>query len=164
MSPSSVAKHQAEHQDPQEPRILCNRPAGLLSIPVTLLHPIFGQFMDNCRDHVPTPQDNEFVRVLSSRMSDFFVTETARRDAFIDIMSQYYHLQLSPAAVPGTDYKTDGHATANGEVYMISEAKNELGTSGDPVYQTALCYLEFMRLRHNEDSVLPCLHIYYAGE
>jgi hypothetical protein len=97
-------------------------------------------------------------------MSDFFITETARRDAFISIMYQHYHLELSPAAVLATEYTTDGHATTNGEVYVISEAENELGTSGDPVYQTALYYLEFMRPRHAEDSVLPCLHVYYAGE
>jgi hypothetical protein len=87
----------------------------------------------------------------------------ARRDAFIDIMSENLGLQLFATVIPGT---SGGHAaTKNGHVYVISQARNELGCgTGDPAYQSASYYLEFVRKRREAGSVLPCLHLYHAGE
>jgi hypothetical protein len=163
--PSWAAQPKAQEklQTSQDPQILCNRPSSLISIPVVLLHPIFGQFVDNCRDHVATPEDHKLVHKLSGQMSNYFDSEAKRRDAFVQIMSEDLGLHLIQSGVSG-GYSTNGHAVTHNHVYVITEAKHELGTGGtDPAYQCASYYLEFLR-NHRQESVLPCLHLYYAGE
>lgn len=163
--PSAAAHRQYEVQKLQNPRILCNRPPELTSIPVVLLHPIFGAFVDNCRDHVPTPEDYAFAHRISYRMSDLFREDSERPDAFIQIISNGMCVDLDAAQSAGT-YSTGGHATTiKGETYLLLEVRNELGGgAGDPVYQSASRYLEYVRNRSGDGSVLPCLHIYCAGE
>ena len=39
-------------------------------IPLTLLHPIFGQFIDDCETHQPMMEDNQLVLDLSKVMLD----------------------------------------------------------------------------------------------
>jgi hypothetical protein len=163
VDPSYAARHMAEFQT-SDPRVLPDRSVGLASIPVVLLHPIFGQFVDNCRDRVATPEDHKLVRILSSRMLESFRYETARRDAFISIMNENLGLQLF--AISGTlDYMAGRHAvTKNGHVYMILP-KNELGSgAGDSAFQTASYYSELVRGCPKPESVLPCFHLYYGGE
>lgn len=99
-------------------------------------------------------------------MTNFFESERARRDVFIEIMSQVLGIHLYPAALSGTNCMTDGHAvTTNGEVYIISKAKKELGVgTADPLYESAWNHLKYVRTRPGAESILPCLHVYYAGE
>jgi hypothetical protein len=42
------------------------------AIPPTLLHPIFGKFINDCEKHEPTTADNKLVITLSAAMSSFF--------------------------------------------------------------------------------------------
>ena len=59
--------------------IACGRPpAADAPIPVTLLHPIFRQFLDNCDNHQPIAEDNNLVLELMGAMSNFFRDEDAR--------------------------------------------------------------------------------------
>lgn len=127
-----------------------------------VLHPVFGQFADNCRDHVATPEDHKLTYILSGRMLVFFNNEASRRDAFVSIMRENLGLQLLATGPTGST--TDGHTVAeNGHVRIISEDKNELGSgAGDPTYQSVSHYLKFVRTWHKVESVLLCL--YYAGE
>jgi hypothetical protein len=162
LSSSHAALSQERCQNLVNPRIQCNRPSGLVSIPVVLLHPIFGQFVDNCRDHVATQEDHRLVHKLSGQMSNFLDRERDRQEAFINIMRENLGLQLSTGSVGDTSYSTDRHAmTMNDNVYVISEAKLELGCgTGDPAYQSASYYLEFVRKRREARSVLPvCIYI-----
>ena len=56
------------------PLAFCNRPAAASSTPVTLMHPIFGRFVDECNTHTPTKDDNDFIAILSKCMSGFLRT------------------------------------------------------------------------------------------
>ncbi|CAG8677139.1 5891_t:CDS:1, partial [Paraglomus brasilianum] len=46
--PSEFCKSQMQCSNP--PQILCHHPPGAMSIPVTLMHPVFGRFVDNCKE------------------------------------------------------------------------------------------------------------------
>jgi hypothetical protein len=48
-------------------------PSAAATIPITLLHPVFGQFVDDRQHHTPTVDDNELVLSLSRAMSKFYV-------------------------------------------------------------------------------------------
>jgi len=57
-------------QEKQNRKIMWSRPpAADATIPVTLLHPIFRQFADDCENHQPIQQDAELVLELMAAMS-----------------------------------------------------------------------------------------------
>jgi hypothetical protein len=68
-----------EFQEKQNQKIVWSRPRTAdATIPVTLLHPIFRQFIDNCKNHQPMQEDNKLVLELMGTMSNFFPDENAR--------------------------------------------------------------------------------------
>jgi hypothetical protein len=148
------------------PFAYCNRPPSASSIPVTLLHPIFGKFVDECRSYSPTKEDNAFVLELSTEMSGFFNNEDHRRDRFIAILEEHYHIQLITGEI-GNGYRTDGHRLSGGYMDLVTEAKNELADvyGAEPYFQGCSYYRESSKLRNTEDffSSLPCLLIIYCG-
>lgn len=147
------------------PLSYCNRPAAASSTPVALMHPIFGRYVDECNNYTPTEEDNAFIANLSKCMSGFFEDERKRRDAFIDLFRQY-GVDLHAADIMSTPYRTDGHATQNGYMYCLSEAKPELAAgSAEPYLQSILYYRASCKSRRPGDciSVLPCFLIFYCG-
>ena len=147
------------------PLAFCNRLAAASSTPVTLMHPIFGRFVDECNTHTPTKDDNDFIANLSKCMSGFFEDERKRRDSFINLFREY-GVELLPADIISTTYRTDGHATQNGYMYCLSEAKLELAAgSAEPYFQSILYYRASCKSGREGDSisVLPCFLIFYCG-
>lgn len=142
-------------------------PDGTLPIPVTLLHPIFGQFVDDCGTHEPTSEDNSFVLELSLRMAEFFENEAKRQDAFIKIL-RGRHIGIVPSSVTG--YITDGDVHVNARRYMILEVKSEVGSKGaEPYCQAILYYIEASKdeaKKAFEEDVqfnFPCLIVTLFG-
>src|SRR5262245_47287664 len=77
-APSSLGKPKefAKLQENPARALHCNRPPDATStVPATLLHPVFGQFLDNVNTHEPTTEDNALVLELSSTMSKFYPDE-----------------------------------------------------------------------------------------
>ncbi|KZP10855.1 hypothetical protein FIBSPDRAFT_937807 [Athelia psychrophila] len=152
--------------DHHGPYAYCNRPATASSIPVTLLHPVFGTFVDECSTYSPTDRDNAFVTELSTAMSHLFPLEVDRRDLFLEIINRHYDLGLEPAELAGGPYRTGGHCIEGGHMYCLTQAKDELGGGGaDPYLQGCAYYRELAMRRNTTDyfSSLPCLLIYYSG-
>jgi hypothetical protein len=74
VAPSSAgrASEFGKHQQKSKKMIPCNRPYGAAAmIPVTLLHPVFGQFKDDCDTLTPTKDDNALVLKFQKTLSDF---------------------------------------------------------------------------------------------
>ena len=143
-------------------RIEWTRPPGALSIPVTLLHPIFGQFVDDCDTHKPTSNDNTFILDLSREMSDFFDNEGQRRTVFIDILRNR-DMDIVPSS-------TNRDLHMNGRRYMIIEVKSEVGSEGAEPYCQAILYYtraytdEVVKaLEENVQFNFPCLIITLFG-
>ncbi|KAG8938517.1 hypothetical protein FRC03_007149, partial [Tulasnella sp. 419] len=131
------------------PPFLCGRPfRSEPRIPITLLHPVFAQFLDDdCEQHNPTPEDNAIV------------------DELTEHLMLEYKIPVAPTYIEGTGYSADGHASVGHYVYLITEAKNEMGTGGrDPYIQSGLYHAA--SVLHLGDQplklgLLPCFHIYY---
>ncbi|KAI6006425.1 hypothetical protein EDC04DRAFT_2969244 [Pisolithus marmoratus] len=101
-------------------------PDGISTIPVMLLHTVFGEFVDECHTHEPTSEDNTFVLELSSQMSKFFENE-----------------RIVASSIADSDYQTDRDVHMNGRRYMILEVKSEVGSKGaEPYCQAILYYFE----------------------
>ena len=160
------AKLQGNAKD-GNPKFCCNRLSWASSTPVTLLHPIFGEFVDNCEIYKPTEVDNAFVLDLSTNMSEIYDTEAESAKVFRDLLYQYYCIQLYPADVLGTSYRTDGHASIGPYCFLITKAKNEIGSTGsDPYLQAALYYAQFVcdLAVKTPLFVLPCFDISYFSK
>ncbi|KAI9463374.1 hypothetical protein F5148DRAFT_1313294 [Russula earlei] len=143
-------------------------------VPPTLLHPIFGQFLDDCQQHNPTREDNMFASDLRAGMSQIWQKENERLIAFLSIMRSH-GIELRPTTIRTKQgsYKTDADSQEQGCRYIIVEAKNEIGSKGaEPLFQAIWYYQrsleqildnDEMPVSKYENSSLPCLIIYLFG-
>ena len=147
--------------------IYCNRPSHATTvIPVTLLHPVFGQFLDDKDMLEPTAPDNKLVREFSAVMAQIYDTEEERR---AEILAQLrkWDIDLHGTTIEGTLYRTDADMQHKGDRYGLAEVKNEIGSKGaEPNAQAAAYYLESTRRRAVDcpKSPLPCFLLYIFGE
>jgi hypothetical protein len=147
--------------------------AAAHDIPLTLLHPIFGKFVDDCEKHVPTREDNLLAHGLRYTMSKIFSDESERVHEFIEILRQQgIEARGSELYSEGTTCRTDGDIQVNGFRFVIIEFKNEIGAGGsEPLlqgiwyYQRSVCGGGEMRMQvaNYPNSLLPCLILYAFG-
>lgn len=166
-SQSGQAKEFSKRQADPKQTIYCNRPQNAsATTPITLLHPIFGQFMDDCENHKPTVQDNMLVSELSTTISNFYADEDGRAQHIREIFAKHGGIHLVRTKIEGTKYETDGDISHCDFRFVIIEIKNEFGYSGaEPFLQAIRYYLESTR-RHAammQGSVLPCLIVINCG-
>ncbi|KAG2100178.1 uncharacterized protein F5147DRAFT_813356 [Suillus discolor] len=155
-------------QDQQE--YLCNRPHRAADpLLVTLLEPIFTEFVDNCQNHQPTVRDNDFVLQLSEKMASFYPNELTRMNTFRQVLCDY-SIILNASMVGLTGCTTDRHLLSTNRkfVQVIIEGKNKIGSgTAKPFVEAMLYYHKFMedskieiaRLR----SFIPCIHVIVFG-
>lgn len=154
--------------------ILCNRPINDTTIPLTLLHPIFGQFVRDCGSFEPGPEEHAFTRKLS-RMAGYFKSEMERRVFFNATFAEYYKFLLFAEDIPGTTRPTDGHAFVMDPktpkkryIFVITEGKNEIhNNSADPHFQAVLYYRDYVQAFPKptfQTSCLPAILLTYYGE
>lgn len=161
--PLEFGKYQ---QGTDGPVFYFNRPPSAApTTPVTLLHPIFGQFVDDCEAHVPIKEDNAFAFALSTAMSEVYGDEKDRVAKFHEVLANH-SIFMSATKFDGTKYGTDGDMQCNGYRYVISEVKLEIGSKGaEPLFQGGWYYQESMKKPSTTSvgSPLPCLLIYLFG-
>ena len=136
-------------------------------MPVSLLNPIFGQFLIDTRSYQPIADDIRLVDELLDLMSQSHNNETSRAADFRSALENHYNIQLSAGPVHKTGYNTDGHLAVKDCFYLITECKNEVGsTRTDPFLQSAAYYYYSIVENgpHFPQSNLPCLHLCYAGK
>ena len=151
-------------------QIPCGRPRNPEElIPVTLLHPVFGQFVDDCQTGRMTEDDNQFVGKLANVMSDLYPNETQRVKELDTIFkSVYLDLNINEK-IPGTNYAMDASLFAddpNLPPYFIAEFKNEAAISkSEPYMQAVAYYLEATKTYapRMSNSTLPCFLLIAFG-
>ncbi|KAG2116464.1 uncharacterized protein F5147DRAFT_568096, partial [Suillus discolor] len=140
-------------------------PENAHTIPCTLLHPIFGTFIDDCENLEPTPDDNKLAMTLSAVMSGFFTDETARASRFREIL-QEHNIGMMGTTIDGTAYGPDGDIQHKGFRYAIAEVKSELGsTPAEPHMQAILYYIRFTEsfAKAKPTFRFPCIIITLFG-
>lgn len=142
-------------------------------IPPTLLHPVFGEFLDDCETHKPSPDDYSLAHDLVSGMSQHFQDEHRRVDRFCKILGKY-GIRISGTKLENqpTSYRTDGDMQEGGFRFVILEAKNEISEGGAEPLLQAMCYYQQsvggtdrakMQIAKYPNSRLPCLLICLVG-
>ena len=148
----------SRRQENSAKRIECNRPPSTApTTPLTLLHPVFGEFLDTCNSGDVTAEDHDFALNLSRAMSSFYGNESARAKAIREIFKRY-RLVFIRTKIGHTNYETDGDISLNGLRYSLVEIKNEVCSPGpEPYAQAALYYQEATR-EHAEKLAHSVLH------
>lgn len=111
------------------------------TIPVTLLHRIFRQFVDNCKNHQPIQEDNKLVLELMGAMSDFFPDEKVRAAKLRAILTSHgIPVVTSTIFSKDHNFPTDGAVEINGHLVAIVEVKGEIGSKGAEPYAQVILY------------------------
>jgi hypothetical protein len=166
MPPSTFGLPEKYHKlDPE--KYAFHRPPSAKTIPLALLHEIFGRFVENVRTYEPTAIDNALVRELRSVMSATYATEAELCDEFRRTLEAHYEIQLHSADVGTTGYRSDGHARVGDSFVVCSEGKLLGKGRGDPEVQACAYFIASMKEfdRHHKDlpDLFPCMIIYYTG-
>ncbi|KAI9459631.1 hypothetical protein HD554DRAFT_2206982 [Boletus coccyginus] len=152
-------------------QIPCGRPRDPEEIiPATLLHPVFGEFVDDCQTGTMAEDDNQFVGKLANAMSDLYDDEAERVKAINDLFSKAAHLHFNThKKVARSNYVMDANISLNDTrlpCYVIAEFKNEAATSAsEPYMQAVAYYLEATRIfaPSMSGSALPCFLLILFG-
>ncbi|KAG2052597.1 hypothetical protein BDR06DRAFT_972977 [Suillus hirtellus] len=169
-TPSASAKPSAFSTKQDQQEYLCNHPHRATDpVPITLLEPIFAEFMDDCHKYEPTVHDNDFVLQLSEKMASFHPNELAQMNTFQQVLWDY-GIILNASMVGSTGCTTDRHLlSTNGQfVLMIIEGKNKIRSgAAEPFMEVMLYYRKFMEDLKVEIarlwSFIPCIHIIVFG-
>lgn len=136
-------------------------------LPLALLHPVFGNFIEDCKSVRLTSKDVVTARNLKTKMCQFYVNEHQRRADLNNILYEY-GIPAKAGAIGSTKYETDGHIEHYGRPSLISEVKLEMcgSSNGEPSLQALLYYHCFVRENAlwKDMSTSPCFIIFVAGE
>ena len=168
--PPSDASHPSSFRGTQRnstTQIRCGRPRDPEeTIPTMLLHPVFGQFLDDCKTHSIAAEDNTFIGKLANTMSELYDNEKQRVHK-VNVELAGYGIGLCVTTKKGTeDYQVDGDLSVGKYHYVIAEFKNETAASvSEPYMQAASYYLERTRTQalENTGSPLPCFLLILSG-
>ena len=154
-APSTGANPATFFDDQKMGTIYCNRPSDTPdTIPVTLLNPIFGQFIDDCEKHSPMAEDYALATELVMAMRRFYSLKKERQAEILKVFDNT-NISVKGSRIGG--YTTDGDFSVG---FLIAEIKNEIGsTKAEPCFQGILYHLESTRdqaLKYLH-SVLPCI-------
>lgn len=125
----------------KNPNLAVRPPSALDTIPSTLLHPIFGAFIDDCKNHEPTPDDYKLVRALSAAMSGFFRNETEQASAFYEVL-QEHDISLRATTIEYASDSTSGDMQYKGFRYAIAQVGAGVGfPKAEPHMQALSTYI-----------------------
>ena len=132
-SPSESSKSWKQSED--NPIFLNHRPYGATGTPTELMHPAFGQFLDDCRSITPSPADFQLAHVLAETMAGYFPNELDRLTAFADVLQEHASLPLYGITLKRS--ATDLTLTTGRYIVLVLnvEGKKEPGASGNPFIQ-----------------------------
>ncbi|KAK9827555.1 hypothetical protein WJX74_010196 [Apatococcus lobatus] len=176
-APSTMAQHSElmELQQPEDPFFLMYRPAKARAIPIALMHPLFGRFLDiaNGRAGHPTQQDYEMAVGFCATFSRFYSTfsrfnldEDERTTAVRAVLERALGTSLPRLKIDSPDEQEEKSAT-DGTAYYDEKEKwayryltveLEVGTGwGDPLAESLGYVWWHTQLRGRTHLLLPAL-------
>ena len=133
-SPSDLAKMARQLDDK---KFAFNHPPDPKILPLTLLDPIFAQFVANIKHYQPTLKDEVLVHELHQVMSESWQDEATQAKKFWKTLEEHYCIKLYAGDVSGTRRRTDSHVGVGNYLYVVYEVKGWNG-KGDPEVQAGL--------------------------
>ncbi|KAG5635817.1 hypothetical protein H0H81_010047 [Sphagnurus paluster] len=146
----------------------CARPLERESrIPLTLIHPIFGTFIDDSKEIPLGADDYKFSKRFRDDMCEFYRKEDDRRQVLCNLLNEF-GLKVTPAHIGSSQGRTDGHiVTGKNHLSHIQELQNELGSGRvEPLFRALLYYQTFIdqfQLGKDPSTCHPCFIIAVLG-
>lgn len=168
MAPSTLANPE-EYSRLDSEFYALNRPPSLKTTPLSLIHPIFGTFLDNLENYQPTSSDNALVKELRHQMSKVYDTEAEPCETFHSILSRHYNneISLQVASVGSTLSESDGHIKEGDHLLSVAVAKMVGKSTGDAEVQCFGYFLasahEIYKAKKELYGVCPCIVVYCNG-
>jgi hypothetical protein len=136
------------------------------SLPLCLLDPIIGKFVDEAENYVATPDDIQFLFAFVQVMANIYRSERDRRTILRNIFNSF-EIPIERTRI-GKNLLTDGDLSIGPYRFLIAELKDEIGstvTGAEPFAQATLHYLEATRnlAAEHPNSVLPCIIVLAFG-
>ncbi|KAI0251747.1 hypothetical protein BJV78DRAFT_1282215 [Lactifluus subvellereus] len=147
---------------PSKTYFLCNQPIDYQTIPLVLMHPVFGTFCHQIRTLQPTPEDSDSARTLADAMSRVYRDESDRRGRFRSWFTGTFNCDMETKVGPPTSGtaprklpESDGHVLVSNFVTLISQCKLEASrTSIDARYRAMMYFVKlFTASKASQDHV-----------
>jgi hypothetical protein len=138
----------------------CNRPPTREpGLPLTLLHPVFGKFVEDAKMISPTRNDYVVAHDPSQSMCKFYINEATCLKEICRVLLDY-GIPIQPGPIGASEDRTDGHVCTAICPKFILELKNEIGWKGAEPSLQALIDLIYYRVFCHEynlwDDVSTC--------
>ncbi|KAI6014933.1 hypothetical protein EDC04DRAFT_2608919 [Pisolithus marmoratus] len=130
-----------DRQNNSRKAIPCGRPRKYEDfVPTVLLHPVFGQFIEDTKEIEVSAEDNKLVIELADAMSDLYKNEAERIDK-VETVLKTFDIHFASTTIKRTGFQTDGDMAVKDYRYAIAEFKNEAGnTSGEPYFRPYIVF------------------------
>jgi hypothetical protein len=142
-------------------------PSAEPGLPLTLLHPVFAEFVDDAKTIVPKHMDYETASNIRDTMCQFFQDKQIR-PIIGEYLSDYFGMKVSSGHVRASEASTDGHISVGKHPIFILELKREVGsTSSEPSLQALAYFGHFCdqyKLWDDVTSCHPCFIAHIAGQ
>ena len=165
-APSSLGKA-SEYIKVQKQNLLYNGyPQSLQPPPLVLYHPVFANFIDDCKTIELEFDSHITVMKFTEAMTDTYLVEGERRDKFRELVNSYlgFTLNLGSISTNGITYSTDGCIFQEDNIPVILEVKND--NEGNAFKQACGYYWRWIQgLKENYARItrLPCLLLCLTG-
>ena len=140
----------------------------------TLIHPIFGAFVDDYKSCEIEVEDMDIVKAAMEKVKTVFYNEASMTNAFNDVFSRYICRDMKEVVIQSS-YTTDSSATCTisidlqyiSVILLNREDKNQPGHHGDAHMQNVGYYIhtvsqpKYMPLLQR--SVCPCFLLDLVG-
>jgi hypothetical protein len=146
-----------------------NRPPSTETIPLALLHKVFGQFVENVQTGTPTAADNALVCELRQVMSVVYDTEAELCHEFRRLLTNHLNLQFEPARIGSTLHQSDRHLRYRGFIAAVIEGKLLGKATCDPEVQACGYFITSIKQFYVDNKgdfpdLFPCFVIYFVGK
>ena len=134
-----------------------------MALPLSLLHPVFGEYIDDAENYVPTPDDVKFFLAFVQAMANIYRVEEGRQKTLLGVFNEH-QVHIKPTMIDR--FTTDGDLSIGAFRSLIAEFKNEIGSkAAEPYFQATLYFLEATRKLATQhlNSVLPCIIVLIFG-
>jgi len=127
-----------------------------MALPLSLLYPILGEFVDDAENYLLMPDDVPCFLAFVEAMVNVYKVEDSRRDTVLSI-SENHKMYIKLTLIG--KFSIDVDLSSGKFRFSIFEFKNEIrATAAEPFCQTVLYYLEAMQKFAGQhcNSILPC--------
>jgi len=128
-------------------------------LPITLMHPVFAEFVQNCQSDTLSDESCTFANVLRQKMLEDYESEEEMAPVARGLLGKYLDVKLLVTKPFGSE--TDGSYHVNNHLILNLEVKLQPGSGCDPSMQN-LAYF-FKQLPDKISHQLPCLLLDISG-